>query len=137
MAKESLTVAARIAGTVNRSLSVANDGAGVATKASRERAREGRQQAAQRLMAFDPDACTSVSCTVGQVVAQVRAVDRDALAIGENAHVVPIDLRVTEAWPAVHLRLPHELVPRAVFGAGEQQLASVAVDCIAIRLAES
>merc|ERR1712070_403560 len=70
----------------------------------------------------------SVSCTVGQVVAQVRAVDRDALAIGENAHVVPIDLRVTEAWPAVHLRLPHELVPRAVFGAGEQQLASVAVE---------
>merc|ERR1719324_94975 len=38
---------------------------------------------------------------------QVRAVDAHTLAVGQHAHVVPVDLRVTEARPAVRLGLLH------------------------------
>ena len=44
-----------------------------------------------------------IAATVGQIVAEVRAVDRDALSVWQYAHVVPVDLRVAEGGPAVRL----------------------------------
>merc|ERR1719389_735160 len=54
---------------------------------------------------------------------QVRAVDAHTLAVGQHAHVVPVDLRVTEARPAVRLGLLDEGIPRALLARGEERLA--------------
>ena len=37
-----------------------------------------------------------VATAIRQIVAKVRAIDGDAFAIGQHAHVFPVDLRVTE-----------------------------------------
>ena len=58
-----------------------------------------------RRQARDRDEVDAVPVTfgVGQVVPQVRPVDRDRLAVAQHAHVRPDDLLVAEARPAVRL----------------------------------
>mmetsp|Transcript_20478 Transcript_20478/g.48552 ORF Transcript_20478/g.48552 Transcript_20478/m.48552 type:complete len:211 (+) Transcript_20478:129-761(+) len=68
------------------------------------------------------DAVT-VAGAVGQVVPQVCAVNAHTLAIGQHTHIVPVDLRVTEARPAVRLALLDEDLPRALLARGEERLA--------------
>merc|ERR1719410_1853999 len=53
---------------------------------------------------------------------QVRAVDAHTLAVGQHAHVVPVDLRVTEARPAVRLGLLHEGIPPALCASSFKKL---------------
>merc|ERR1711939_678933 len=69
----------------------------------------------------------AVAGAVGQVVAEVGAIDADALAIWQHAHVLPVDLAVAEGGPAVRLRLLDKGGPRAVARAVEERLASVRV----------
>ena len=69
----------------------------------------------------------AVARAVGQVVPEMRAVGADALAVGQHAHVLPVDLRVAERGPAVHPGLLHERVPVAIPRAEEERLARVAV----------
>ena len=52
------------------------------------------------------------------------AVDADGLAIGQAAHIVPDDLFVAEARPAVLLRLIYKLLNRASARGNEQWLAT-------------
>ena len=51
--------------------------------------------------------------SVREVVAEVRAIDRHALAVAEAADVVPVDLLVAERRPAVRLGLGDELLEGA------------------------
>mmetsp|Transcript_2357 Transcript_2357/g.6239 ORF Transcript_2357/g.6239 Transcript_2357/m.6239 type:complete len:200 (-) Transcript_2357:345-944(-) len=83
-----------------------------------------------RRVAGDGDEVDAVAVAraVGQIVAQVRAVDADALAIWQHAHVVPVDLGVAERGPAVGLRLANEGSPVAALRPVEEGLACVAVE---------
>lgn len=42
-----------------------------------------------------------IPAAVGEIVAEVRARERDALAIRQDAHIVPDDLGIAEGRPAV------------------------------------
>lgn len=46
----------------------------------------------------------AVSFAVGQVVAEVSAVDRNGLAIGKHPHILPDHLVVAEGRPASNTR---------------------------------
>ena len=52
------------------------------------------------------------------------AVDADSLAVGQAAHIVPDNLLVAEARPAVVLRLVDKLLNRAPARGNEQWLAT-------------
>mmetsp|Transcript_15854 Transcript_15854/g.47653 ORF Transcript_15854/g.47653 Transcript_15854/m.47653 type:complete len:225 (-) Transcript_15854:204-878(-) len=69
----------------------------------------------------------AVAQRVGEVVAQMRAVERDHLAAGQAAHQVPVRLRIAEAQPAVDVRVLHKVLEGAPPGDEEQRLARVAV----------
>jgi len=68
-----------------------------------------------------------VSRAVGQVVTQVGARGADALAVFEDAHMLPIYLGVAKRWPAVLLRLFQKLLHGPSDGGGEQLDARDAV----------
>ena len=69
----------------------------------------------------------AVPVLVGQVVAQMRAIHRNGLAVGQHADVVPVHLVISKRRPAVHPRFLDELFKRATFRSGEELVARVRV----------
>ena len=61
---------------------------------------------------------------------QVRAIDRDCLAIRQHANRVPVDLRISEARPSVVLALFEKLFKRATLGRRKEQLATDRVEVL-------
>ena len=75
---------------------------------------------------YEVDA-VAVAGAVGDVVAEVGAVDRDALAVGQDAHVLPHHLLVAERRPPVRVRLARKLLEAAAHRRDEERLAAHAV----------
>lgn len=75
-----------------------------------------------------------VAAAVGQVMAQVGAVDADALAVGQAAHVLPVHLIVPEARPPMRPALLHKRRPGSAAWRLEQQLAGDRVVKVLARL---
>ena len=60
-------------------------------------------------------------------MAEVRAIHRNGLAVGQHADVVPVHLVVAERRPAVDARLLDELLEASPFGRREELVARVRV----------
>ena len=88
-------------------------------------------QHASRLLRPARDAhevdAVAVPVLVGQVVAEVRAIHRNGLAVGQHAHVIPVHFVVAERRPAVDPRLLHKLLEASPFGRNKQLVARVRV----------
>eukprot|EP00966_Prymnesium_polylepis_P316423 7311432-Prymnesium_polylepis.1 len=69
-----------------------------------------------------------VAAAVGDVVPQVRAVNGDALAVRQDAHALPVDLRITARRPTVLLALDDKLFEGAAHRRAEEEFARVGVE---------
>merc|ERR1719331_2356569 len=47
----------------------------------------------------------AIARAIWKIMAQMSTVDADALAIGQDANIIPVDLAVAERRPAMHLGL--------------------------------
>ena len=60
-------------------------------------------------------------------MAEVRAIHRNGLAVGQDPHIIPVHLVVAERRPAVDARLLDELLEGPALRRGEELVARVRV----------
>ena len=67
----------------------------------------------------------SVAVSVGEVVAQMGAVYRHGLSIGQQTDILPIRFLVSKRWPPMSFALDKEVVHRSPDGSREEDLAGI------------
>ena len=67
----------------------------------------------------------SVAVSVGEVVAQMGAVYRHGLSVGQHTDILPIRFLVSKRWPPMSFALDEEVVHRSPDGSRKEDLAGI------------
>lgn len=79
-------------------------------------------------MASHTDQIDAVAiATVGQIVTEMGAVDRDTFAVGQDTDIVPIHFGVSKTGPSVTTTLQQEFLQAPSLGRGKEQIAGIRI----------